>query len=144
MTELLVEVPVSHILHEEPNSLLRQLLRGPSLAIWPDRIGGATWLPPDALLGDLRAELIRLPFADLSFASVLCEIPQRLPRHKQEEVLSELSRVARRRIITAGPYLPLDGRGRYLMHTAFSMRQCFLKQSLSSEGSLTLFAIFEF
>lgn len=95
-------------------------------------------------LGDIRADLdpavfphvicdaARLPFSDQSFDSVLCDPPYNGKFRWNHNVLSELSRIANKRIIFQHWFMPADPYGRWKNATTFVWR---LRTSASPEPS---------
>lgn len=72
---------------------------------------------------DLAADAARLPFAAESFDTVLCDPPYNGRFQWNHDVLSELARVAARRIIFQHWFLPFDRHGRYKKDHRFCMNE---------------------
>lgn len=71
----------------------------------------------------VRADAARLPFADQSFTTVLCDPPYNGVFRWQHDMLSELARVARRRVIFQHWFLPTDRRGRFKKANRFTQTE---------------------
>lgn len=99
---------------EDVEAFLESLLIGHSLHVCPGR----------SLLGDVRVDLhehdvdvkadaVSLPFANESFDTVLCDPPYNGKFQWNHDLLSELSRVAARRIVFQHWFMPITPEGRW-------------------------------
>lgn len=96
-------------------SVLRGLLIPTSLHVCSghSQLGDIRLDSDRAISPDIVGDAARLPFADQSFNSVLCDPPYNGRFQWNHDVLSELSRVARRRIIFQHWFMPADQHGRW-------------------------------
>ena len=108
-----------------------------------------------SLLGDIRVdadELVsphvvcdaaRLPFADQSFNSVLCDPPYNGRFQWNHGMLSELSRVARKRIIFQHWFIPADRHGRWKKYHKFRMAAVYAWQPKTYFGRAQIITVFD-
>ena len=108
-----------------------------------------------SLLGDIRVDADklespdvvcdagRLPFADHSFNSVLCDPPYNGRFQWNHDLLSELSRVARRRIIFQHWFMPADRRGRWRKLHKFRMAAVYAWQPKTYFGRAQTITVFD-
>lgn len=138
-TQISSDVQRNHALDEEVDTALLALLAAPCLAIWPRRLADAIWVHPDEALGDLHAELTQLPFAKLRFHSVLCELPDDQSFTERTTLLAELARITRRRIITIGNHVPVNGEGCFVGDGAFGLQPNMVQQPVHPGQMLAVF-----
>jgi hypothetical protein len=95
-------------------SVLRELLIPTSLHVcWGHSLLGDIRVDADELVSPhVVCDAARLPFVDQSFNYVLCDPPYNGRFQWNHDMLSELSRVARRRIIFRHWFIPADQHGR--------------------------------
>lgn len=63
-------------------------------------------LDPEAPAANLRADMIRLPFASDTFDTVACDPPYGIPMPQRVHLQRELARLAKRRILFKGTWIP--------------------------------------
>lgn len=92
---------------------------------------------------DVRADAARLPFADQSWDTVLCDPPYTGRFQWNHDMLSELARVAHRRIIFQHWFLPVDYQGRYKKSWAFRLVEVAVWQGKTYFGRAQLLTVFD-
>ena len=106
-------------------------------------------------LGDVRVDLdpgvtpdfvcdaARLPFADNSFDTVLCDPPYNGKFQWNHDMLSELSRIASHRIIFQHWFIPATKDGLYKKaHTKFHLTETYVWQGQTYFGRAQIISIF--
>lgn len=133
--------------------------------LWPDAVSHVLWelLIPKSLhvcagmspLGDVRldknaeqvdvkADAARLPFADDSFESVLCDPPYNGEFQWNHDLLDELGRVAAKRIIFQHWFIPANPDGRYKKaQSKFSLSSLYAWQPQTYFGRAQLISVFD-
>lgn len=133
--------------------------------LWPEEVTAhlATLLVPRSLhvcaghsqLGDVRldsdpatspdvlGDAARLPFEDMEFASVLCDPPYNGVFQWNHDLLSELSRVARRRIIFQHWFIPADSEGRWKKWHRFELSEVSIWQPRTYFGRAQVISVFD-
>jgi hypothetical protein len=108
-----------------------------------------------SLLGDIRVDsdravsphivgdAARLPFADQSINSVLCDPPYNGRFQWNHDMLSELSRVARRRIIFQHRFMPADRLGRWKKFHKFRVTVVYAWQPKTYFGRAQIITVFD-
>lgn len=108
-----------------------------------------------SVLGDIRVDsdkvvspqiicdVSRLPFADRSFDSVLCDPPHNGRFQWNHDMLSELSRVARKRIIFQHWFIPADQHGRWKKFHSFQMTAAYAWQPKTYFGRAQIITVFD-
>jgi hypothetical protein len=96
-----------------------------------------------AVLPDVVCDAARLPFADQSFDSVLCDPPYNGRFQWNHDMLSELSRVARRRIIFQHWFMPADPHGRWRKFHKFRMADIYAWQPKTYFGRAHVITVFD-
>ncbi len=91
------------------------------------------------VLGDAT----KLPFADASFESVLCDPPYNGKFQWNHDLLCELSRVAAKRIIFQHWFIPADSEGRWKKWHRFQMSQVYLWQPRTYFGRAQVISVFD-
>src|SRR5271157_2647496 len=84
-----------------------------------------------------------LPFADESFASVLCDPPYNGSFQWNHDLLCELSRVAAKRIVFQHWFIPADCEGRWKKWHKFEMSQIYVWQPRTYFGRGQLISVFD-
>ena len=134
--------------------------------LWPDSISQllATLLVPRSLhvccgkskLGDVRLDLheptadIRCDAANMkeqvpdgSFDSVLCDPPYNGKLQWNHDLLTELARIARQRIIFQHWYIPANSMGRYKKAHRFGMTAAYVWQPRTYFGRAQIISVFD-
>lgn len=108
-----------------------------------------------SLLGDIRVDAdkfvfpdvvcdaARLPFGDQSFNSVLCDPPYNGRFQWNHDMLSELSRVARSRIIFQHWFIPADRHGRWRKFHKFRTVAVYAWQPKTYFGRAQIITVFD-
>ena len=92
---------------------------------------------------DVIADAAELPFADKSFESVLCDPPYNGKMQWNHDLLSELSRVARRRIIFQHWFMPSDPDGRWKKFHKFQLSDLYAWQPKTYFGRAQIISVFD-
>jgi hypothetical protein len=133
--------------------------------LWPEAVHSVLGelLIPNSLhvclghspLGDIRVDAdklvsphiicdaSRLPFADQSFNSVLCDPPYNGRFQWNHDMLSELSRVAKRRIIFQHWFIPADQDGRWKKFHRFQRTAVYAWQPKTYFGRAQIITVFD-
>lgn len=133
--------------------------------LWPDAVEELlqTLLIPRSLhvccghsqLGDVRVDsdstvnpsvvmdAASLQFPDESFESVLCDPPYNGKFQWNHDMLSELSRVAKNRIIFQHWFIPADCEGRWKKWHKFELRELYVWQPRTYFGRAQLISVFD-
>ena len=133
--------------------------------LWPNAVESflQTLLIPRSLhlccghssIGDVRADIdagvfphvvcdaAKLPFADESFDSVLCDPPYNGNFQWNHDVLSELSRIARKRIVFQHWFLPADPHGRWKKWHKFRLAEVYAWQPRTYFGRVQVITVFD-
>lgn len=96
-----------------------------------------------AVFPDVVCDAARLPFPDQSFNSVLCDPPYNGRFQWNHDVLSELSRVARKRVIFQHWFIPSDRHGRWRKFHKFRMAAIYAWQPKTYFGRAHLITVFD-
>ena len=92
---------------------------------------------------DVLGDAAKLPFDDASFESVLCDPPYNGKFQWNHDMLSELSRVAAKRIIFQHWFIPADCEGRWKKWHKFEMSQVYLWQPRTYFGRAQVISVFD-
>ena len=137
VTRLLWPAPIEHVLDT--------LLIHPSLHV----CCGASHLGHIRVDADvlhrptLVADAAHLPFRDRTLNSVLCDPPYNGRMRWNHDLLTELSRVATRRIIFQHWFIPADMWGRYRKDHRFSLTALYAWQPRSYFGRVQMISVFD-
>lgn len=108
-----------------------------------------------SLLGDIRldtdrrhapdviADAGKLPFADNSFESVLCDPPYNGKFQWNHDLLRELSRVASSRIIFQHWFIPADPQGQWKKWHKFKLSAAYVWQPRTYFGRAQIISVFD-
>jgi hypothetical protein len=106
-------------------------------------------------LGDVRADFdpannpdvvcdaAKLPFADESFESVLCDPPYNGKFQWNHDLLSELSRVSKKRIIFQHWFIPADPQGQWKKFHRFRLSDVYVWQPRTYFGRVQVISVFD-
>jgi len=133
--------------------------------LWPEAVEEftATLLIPKSLhvccgkslLGDVRfdsdpannpdvlGDAAKMPFADESFESVLCDPPYNGKFQWNHDLLNELSRVASKRIIFQHWFIPADKDGQWKKWHKFNLSAVYLWQPRTYFGRAQVISVFD-
>jgi len=133
--------------------------------LWPEEVSGViqSLLIPKSLhvcsglspLGDVRfdsdpankpdvvGDAAKLPFADESFDSVLCDPPYNGKFQWNHDLLSELSRVAKQRIIFQHWFIPADCEGQWKKWHKFKLSEAYIWQPRTYFGRVQVISVFD-
>jgi len=92
---------------------------------------------------DVRADAAHLPFADLSWDTVLIDPPYNGVFQWNHDMLSELARVARQRIIFQHWFLPTDRKGRFKKAHRFTLTEVALWPPKSYFGRVQVLTVMD-
>jgi len=92
---------------------------------------------------DVLADANKLPFADESFESVLCDPPYNGQFQWNHDLLKELSRVASKRIIFQHWFIPADPDGLWKKWHKFSLTAAYIWQPRTYFGRVQVISIFD-
>ena len=98
----------------------------------------------DATTGaDFVGDAADLPFADESFESVLCDPPYNGKMQWNHDLLCELARVARYRIIFQHWFMPCDHEGRWKKWHKFKLTELYMWQPRTYFGRAQVISVFD-
>lgn len=92
---------------------------------------------------DVVGDAAKLPFKDESFESVLCDPPYNGKFQWNHDLLSELSRVASRRIIFQHWFIPADPAGQWKKWHKFWLKQVYVWQPRTYFGRVQVISVFD-
>lgn len=92
---------------------------------------------------NIKASMDRLPFTNQSFNTVLIDPPYNSKFQIMHDMLEELSRVARRRIIFQHWFMPVDKYGRYKKNHQFTLTDVYLWQPRTYFGRVNVISILD-
>lgn len=92
---------------------------------------------------DLIADAARLPFVDGAVDTVVCDPPYNGRMRWNHDLLSELVRVARQRVIFQHWFLPANKAGRYKKAHAWKLTTCAVWQPRTYFGRVQLVSVFD-
>jgi hypothetical protein len=92
---------------------------------------------------DVTADAVSLPFSDRQFDTVLCDPPYNGKFQWNHDLLAELARVARSRIIFQHWFLPFDRYGRYKKDHRFTMTELALWPPKSYFGRVQVISVLD-
>jgi hypothetical protein len=96
-----------------------------------------------SVVPDVVCDAAKLPFADEAFDSVVCDPPYNGNFQWNHNVLSELSRIARKRIIFQHWFLPADPHGRWKKWHKFRLAEVFVWQPRTYFGRAQVITVFD-
>ncbi len=92
---------------------------------------------------DVKADAAKLPMADKSFDTVLCDPPYNGKLQWNHDLLCELARVARKRIIFQHWFMPGDKKGRYKKDHDFTISEVHIWQPMTYFGRVNVLSVFD-
>lgn len=92
---------------------------------------------------DLKADAVALPFADESFETILCDPPYNGKFKWNHDLLKELSRIARKRIIFQHWFIPADPNGYWKKWHRFRLSSAYIWQPRTYFGRVQVISIFD-
>jgi hypothetical protein len=92
---------------------------------------------------DVRGDAARLPFEDLSFNTVVIDPPYNSKLQWNHDMLAELPRVARDRIIFQHWYTPVNRKGQYKKRHRFTISKVAIWQPQTYFGRVNVISIFD-
>lgn len=93
---------------------------------------------------DIKADAARVPFADDSFDTVLCDPPYNGVFQWNHDVLSELPRIASQRIVFQHWFIPADEDGYYKKaKSKFHLTQPYVWQGKAYFGRAQIISVFD-
>ena len=91
----------------------------------------------------VRADAARLPFADKSFPTTLCDPPYNGVFQWNHDLLSELARVTSQRIIFQHWFLPVDKVGRFKKDHEFALSDLAVWQPKTYFGRVQVICVLD-
>jgi len=92
---------------------------------------------------DIRADMARLPFSNMSFDTVLIDPPYNSKFQIMHDMLSELCRVSKQRIIFQHWFSPVDKYGRYKKDHNFELFGLYNWMPKTYFGRINVISIFD-
>jgi hypothetical protein len=92
---------------------------------------------------DVVGDAAAMPFANAEFDSVLCDPPYNGKFQWNHDLLSELSRVARKRIIFQHWFIPADMQGRWKKWHRFELVSTYVWQPRTYFGRAQIISVFD-
>lgn len=92
---------------------------------------------------DVKSNAVSLPFKDRSFESVLCDPPYNGKFRWNHDLLTELSRVAKKRIIFQHWFMPIDPHGRWKKLHDFTLSDVFVWQPRTYFGRVQVISVLD-
>lgn len=92
---------------------------------------------------DVLGDAAKLPFADCSFESVLCDPPYNGKFQWNHDLLKELSRVTSKRIIFQHWFIPADPDGLWKKWHKFSLTAAYIWQPRTYFGRVQVISVFD-
>ena len=92
---------------------------------------------------DVRADANRLPFQSMSWDTILIDPPYNGVFQWNHDMLSEIGRVARQRIIFQHWFIPVDRRSRFKKNNAFMLSELVAWQGKSYFGRAQIITIMD-
>jgi hypothetical protein len=132
--------------------------------LWPEAVSNfiETLLIPrtlhiccgKSLLGDVRADLyeqqvdlrcdaVAVPVPDESYETVLCDPPYNGKFQWNHDLLKELSRIAKKRIIFQHWFIPADPEGQWKKWHKFQLTGCYVWQPRTYFGRVQVISVFD-
>lgn len=92
---------------------------------------------------DVKADAAKLPIEDQQFDTVLCDPPYNGKLQWNHDLLVELARVAKRRIIFQHWFMPGDMKGRYKKDHSFTITNVYIWQPMTYFGRVNVLSVFD-
>jgi ubiquinone/menaquinone biosynthesis C-methylase UbiE len=92
---------------------------------------------------DVRADAAKLPFKDNAISTILCDPPYNGKLQWNHDVLSELARVAYKRIIFQHWFIPINSRGDFKKSHKWELRELYLWQPKTYFGRVQVISIID-
>lgn len=130
---------------EEVQRALGELLISPSLHVCcgMSPLGDVRFDADPAHKPDVLGDAAHLPFSDRSFASVLCDPPYNGKMQWNHDLLSELSRVADKRIVFQHWFMPISPQGKWKKLRAFSLSEVLVWQPRTYFGRVQVVSVLD-
>lgn len=93
---------------------------------------------------DVKSDAAKLPFDDKSFDTVLCDPPYNGKLQWNHDLLQELHRVAKRRIVFQHWFLPSNSRGAYRKANEFKLTQLYVWSPRTYFGRVNVLSVFDY
>ena len=94
-------------------------------------------------LVDIRADMAKLPFNNMSFDTLLIDPPYNSKFQIMHDMLSELCRVSRQRIIFQHWFSPVDKHGRYKKDHNFELSSLYAWMPKTYFGRMQIISVFD-
>ena len=129
---------------EQVSSFLQSLFIGPCLHVCAGKSQlGDCRLDLNEPSVHVRGDAARLPFKDASWCTVLCDPPYNGKFQWNHDLLSELSRVASKRIIFQHWFIPADSEGRWKKWHKFQLSKIHCWQPRTYFGRAQMISVFD-
>jgi hypothetical protein len=130
---------------EAVEELLAGLLQPPSLHVCcgKSKLGDVRFDADPANNPDVVGDAACLPFDDESFGTVLCDPPYNGKFQWNHDLLSELSRVAKHRIVFQHWFLPADHNGAWKKWHKFQLTAAYVWQPRTYFGRAQVISVFD-
>lgn len=92
---------------------------------------------------DLKADSAKVPLPDKSYDTVLCDPPYNGKMQWNHDLLSEMARLAKQRIIFQHWFMPGDMKGRYKKDHSFTIRNVYIWQPKAYFGRVNVISVFD-
>lgn len=93
---------------------------------------------------DVKADAAKIPLDDKSFDTVLCDPPYNGKLQWNHDLLSELARLAKRRIIFQHWFLPANSRGAYRKANKFKLTEVYNWSPRTYFGRVNVLSVFDY
>lgn len=125
--------------------ILQDLIQGRGLVVFPEHETAVelSYGVQDPVVHK-RLSPTRLPFRDLQFDTVALYLPQEYPQDLKKDALSEVSRIAGKRILILGDFVPADEKKAYCMNAAFRLTEKVVIGELDGKATLATLSVFDF
>lgn len=130
---------------EQVEAVLADLLVSPSLHVCCglSQLGDVRFDADPNNSPHVLGDAARLPFKDRSFASVLCDPPYNGKMQWNHDLLSELSRVADRRIVFQHWFMPISPNGNWKKLRAFKLSDVLVWQPRTYFGRVQVVSVLD-
>jgi len=92
---------------------------------------------------DIKADAAKIPFSDSSFDTVLCDPPYNGKLQWNHDLLKELSRVSKKRIIFQHWFIPGNMNGKYKKDHSFIISELYVWQPRTYFGRVNVLSIWD-
>ena len=93
---------------------------------------------------DVKEDAAKMSFSDKSFDTVLCDPPYNGKLQWNHDLLCELARIAKHRIVFQHWFLPANSRGAYRKANEFKLTELYLWSPRTYFGRVNVLSVFDF